>query len=63
MARNGIFFPSKPAQPVRDELQSYGFRWAPSEGAWQRHASETAWQLARVIVRRLQPTEETHGST
>lgn len=48
-----VFFPSKPAQNVRDELQSFGFRWAPSEEAWQRHASETAWQLARAIARRV----------
>lgn len=32
-----LFFPGKPADDVRARLKSYGFRWSPSEGAWQRH--------------------------
>jgi hypothetical protein len=30
-------FPGKPNETVRSFLKSHGFRWAPSEGAWQRH--------------------------
>lgn len=32
-----IFFDGKPAEAIRDKLKSFAFRWAPSEGAWQRH--------------------------
>jgi hypothetical protein len=31
-----ILFPGKPAERVRDALKALGFRWSPSEGAWQR---------------------------
>lgn len=31
-----FFFPGKPSYEVRKLLKSYGFRWAPSVGAWQR---------------------------
>lgn len=32
-----IFFPGKPEEAVRGELKHRGFRWSPTEGAWQRH--------------------------
>jgi len=32
-----ILFPGKPDEKIRSELKGRGFRWAPSEGAWQRH--------------------------
>jgi hypothetical protein len=50
--RTRIYFPGKPAEAVRRELKSYGYRWAPSEGAWQRHASPQARYWAEQIVRR-----------
>lgn len=31
-----IVFPGKPDEDTRALLKSHGFRWAPSEGAWQR---------------------------
>lgn len=43
-------FPGKPGDSVRTELKRAGFRWAPSEGAWQRHASAQAWYEARRIA-------------
>jgi len=45
-----IFFPGKPDEEVRKELKANGFRWAPSEGAWQRHYNDYALQLAKNIV-------------
>lgn len=45
-------FPGKPSEGVRSELKSHGFRWAPSEGAWQRKASSQAWRCAREIASR-----------
>ncbi len=32
-----LIFPGKPSADVRAELKARGFRWSPSEGAWQRH--------------------------
>lgn len=42
-----LFFPGKPSDEVRTFLKSRGFRWARSEGAWQRHRSTGALMLAR----------------
>jgi hypothetical protein len=46
-----IYFPGKPESGVRDRLKSNGFRWSPSEGAWQRMAGGYAWHLAREIAK------------
>jgi len=46
-----IYFPGKPNEAVRTLLKSRGFRWSPSEGAWQRMAGESAWWHAREIVK------------
>lgn len=45
-----IFFPDKPAEPVRAALKSHGFRWTPSAEAWQRHRSADALHWAQHIV-------------
>jgi hypothetical protein len=45
-----IQFPGKPPEAVRIALKRASFRWAPSVGAWQRHASEQAWRAAREIL-------------
>lgn len=37
-----VFFPGKPDASIRTRLKSRGFRWAPSEGAWQRHLTAGA---------------------
>lgn len=50
-----IFFPSKPADNVRTDLKRDGFRWAPSEGAWQRNLSSWAHKLALDIVKKHYP--------
>lgn len=46
-------FPGKPSAEVRAALKAAGFRWAPSEGAWQRMASPEAQRVAREILARL----------
>lgn len=44
-----MFFPGKPSEEVRSQLKSRGFRWSPSEGAWQRQLSNgAAWIAAQV---------------
>lgn len=48
-----LFFTGKPPEAVRDLLKSRGFKWAPSQGAWQRQLSDNARQavLAMVVLR------------
>ena len=46
-----IFFEGKPEPHVREILKSNGFRWAPSQSAWQRHLnSNSEYSLNRVIA-------------
>lgn len=52
-----VRFPGKPPNAVISKLKSCGFRWSPTERAWQRHASDQAWQLARQVAE----TAETIG--
>ena len=44
-----IFFDEIPNPEVRQELKSQGFRWARSEGAWQRQLTDNAIYAARRI--------------
>lgn len=46
-----LHFPGKPSETTRAALKRGGFRWAPSVGAWQRHASHQALHLARDLAR------------
>jgi hypothetical protein len=48
-----LIFPGKPAESVRDLLKSYGFRWAPSEGAWQRQLTANGQAAAALILDKL----------
>ena len=45
-----IIFDAKPDEEVLRRLKSAGFRWSPTAGAWQRHASNAAWYHAKQIV-------------
>lgn len=49
--RTQIFFEGKPSDAIRSELKSCGFRWSPSEGAWQRHLSNDAKYHAERIAK------------
>lgn len=45
-----IIFEDKPDADTRALLKPEGFRWAPSQGAWQRQLNENARRaLARII--------------
>jgi len=48
--RTQLIFESKPCDATRQQLKGHGFRWAPSEGAWQRHISASALYWAKYIV-------------
>lgn len=61
-----IFFPGKPSEGTRTELKQNGFRWAPTEGAWQRQLSNGAvWAASRVLKNGAEPFDpkQPYGST
>jgi hypothetical protein len=45
-----IFFPETPSEEIRRELKRNGFRWTPSIKTWQRHRSNRAMYLAKLIL-------------
>jgi hypothetical protein len=45
-----IFFPEIPTEEIRRELKRNGFHWSPTVGAWQRHRSNRATYLAKLIL-------------
>lgn len=45
-----IIFPGKPDASTRSRLKSSGWRWSPSESAWQRKLTNAAEYDARQIV-------------
>jgi hypothetical protein len=45
-----IFFPEMPSELMRRELKRNGFHWSPTAGAWQRHRSNRATYLAKLIL-------------
>lgn len=51
MNRTQVLFPGKPPEPVRQALKSHGFRWSPTQGAWQRQISQQAFYWADQICR------------
>lgn len=50
LMRIQIVFDGKPDEAIRSTLKANGFRWAPSQGAWQRQlTSNGKYALRRVI--------------
>lgn len=45
-----IFFDEKPDEDTRTNLKSNGFRWAPSQGAWQRQYTDNALRAAKIVT-------------
>lgn len=42
-----ILFDTKPDEGKRKELKSHGFKWAPSQGTWQRQYTDNAVRAAK----------------
>ena len=45
-----VLFPEIPSETVRRQLKENGFRWSPAAGAWQRHRSNRATYLAKLLL-------------
>lgn len=46
-------FEGKPDEDTRKRLKGEGFRWSPSEGAWQRHLNANGIWAAKQVLRYL----------
>lgn len=49
-----FIFDFKPDDDTRALLKQHGFRWAPSQGAWQRLLNDNGRRAAREVIRLLQ---------
>jgi hypothetical protein len=54
-------FDDKPREEIRALLKSCGFRWAPSEGAWQRLRTADAINVAKRLVSKIEGGGESYG--
>lgn len=45
-----IVLEARPDEEMRQDLKSYGFRWAPSQKAWQRQLTDNAIRAAKAIT-------------
>ncbi len=52
-----LIFPGKPDDATRSLLKSQGFRWSPTEGAWQRLLNNAGVYAARYLVQKLTPAQ------
>lgn len=46
-----IVLDDRPDDDMKRDLKSMGFRWAPSQGAWQRQLTDNAIHAAKAITR------------
>ncbi len=45
-----LFFSAKPPAEIRNLLKAHGFRWAPSQDAWQRQLNDNARRTLEMIA-------------
>lgn len=55
-----LIFDEKPEEKVREVLKSNGFKWAPSQGAWQRQLTSNARYSLKRVIKAL---DEMEGAT
>jgi hypothetical protein len=53
IARIQLMFPDKPDEATRRILKSHGFRWSPSQGAWQRHLNEAGRYAVKTVLSKI----------
>lgn len=57
IGRIQIVFDGKPSAEVRELLKANGFRWAPSEGAWQRLLNDHGRSAAEYVINKIKDME------
>ena len=57
IARIQLIFDGKPSEDIREALKYNGFRWAPSEGAWQRNLNANGKYAAEVVLNYIESKE------
>ena len=55
--RYQIIFDGKPEVEIRTLLKSNGFKWAPSQGAWQRQITTNGKYALNSVVEKLKEME------
>lgn len=55
--RYQIIFDGKPDAEIRTLLKSNGFKWAPSQGAWQRQITSNGKWVLKKVVEKLKEME------
>ena len=58
LMRIQIIFDGKPDEDTRSMLKSYGFRWAPSEKAWQRMLNDNGRRAVEYAIKKLTEVKE-----
>lgn len=53
-----IIFEGKPEPEIREILKSNGFRWAPSNGAWQRHLNGNSEYALKRVIEQMEKMQE-----
>lgn len=59
--RYQIIFDGKPEPEIRGLLKNHGFKWAPSQGAWQRQITTNSRYSLGKVVEKLKEIEEQVG--
>lgn len=52
-----LYFDGKPEFDIRNEIKSHGFKWAPSQMAWQRKNTPEALRYAIEFGKKFYPNE------
>jgi hypothetical protein len=53
VGRIQVQFPDKPDRGTLDLMKRSGFRWAPSEGVWQRHLNDAGRHAVESVMKQL----------
>lgn len=54
LMRIQLLFDGKPSENIRNILKSNGFRWSPSEMAWQRQLTDNARYTTKQVLKQLE---------
>lgn len=55
-----LMFPGKPSAEIRAKLKAHGFRWSPSNNAWQRQLNPAAEYAASLVLSYISSKEQGH---